>query len=549
MTMSYKLNRQDVLITLGIFCFALLLHFGRIGSSVNGTELATDPAMYCSIAASIGNPEYFAQDFSLGDVANFDTHVTPPVRLVQWLSSHVIDGNCGLAYLSLTGFVVFLHYFAFYLLGRFVFGAPWKALLFSVLVSMCYWTPWGTYWGAGYLDYTPRTIFNGFYGLFLCVLLCLLHKPKLWPLLFFLLAGAVYIHPISALPVAAGTWLSLAFSRQQGCSLVKHFLWLCFAGLCFVIGILPYAATYLHSSGMALSADEVSYLQEVLRTRFEAEYVEYWQGMINFYKQYILLPVLPLALGATWLLLKRGSEKEKLLCRHIWLWVVGVYIVIALFLADQIISASLGRVPLEFDLARVHRFLPFLWMFLIFLGCNLLWRLAAEERLPHKGLCRFLCVAVCIGFFLGGLQTMAKVSLPYYFYALDKDRYEQAYAAKLARNDMLKALQVVTRPGDTIFAPFEDQAIRYIAKRPLAWSWKDAGYLYHAKNLPLLHKWEDILKELRQSPTAYISTGASTGACYIVSDRKQDRELLEEQVGPVVWENSVYLVVKNLKKP
>ncbi len=547
--MSYKLNRQDVLITLGIFCFALLLHFGRIGSSVNGTELATDPAMYCSIAASIGNPEYFAQDFSLGDVANFDTHVTPPVRLVQWLSSHVVDGNCGLAYLSLTGFVVFLHYFAFYLLGRFVFGTPWKALLFSVLVSMCYWTPWGTYWGAGYLDYTPRTIFNGFYGLFLCVLLCLLHKPKLWPLLFFLLAGAVYIHPISALPVAAGTWLSLAFSRQQGCSLVKHFLWLCFAGLCFVIGILPYAATYLHSSGMVLSADEVSYLQEILRTRFEAEYVEYWQGMINFYKQYILLPVLPLALGATWLLLKRGSEKEKLLCRHIWLWVVGVYIVIALFLADQIISASLGRVPLEFDLARVHRFLPFLWMFLIFLGCNLLWRLAAEERLSHKGLCRFLCVAVCIGFFLGGLQTMAKVSLPYYFYALDKDRYEQAYAAKLARNDMLKALQVVTRPGDTIFAPFEDQAIRYIAKRPLAWSWKDAGYLYHAKNLPLLHKWEDILKELRQSPTAYISTGASTGACYIVSDRKQDRELLEEQVGPVVWENSVYLVVKNLKKP
>ena len=547
--MSYRLNRQDVLITLGIFCFALLMHFGRIGSSINGADLATDPAMYCSIAASIGNPEYFAQDFSFGDVSNFATHVTPLVRLVQWLSSHVTDGNCGLAYLSLTGFVVFLHYFAFYLLGRFVFGTPWKALLFSVLVSMCYWTPWGTYWGAGYQDYTPRVIFNGFYGLFLCALLSILQRPGWWPLLLFLLAGTVYIHPVSALPAAAGIWLSLAFSRQQGCSLAKHWLWICFAGLCFVIGILPYAATYLHSSGMVLSADEVSYMQEILRTRFDAEYAEFWQGMLKFYRQYTLLPVLPLALGATWLLLKRGSEKEKLLCRHIWLWIAGVYIVIALFLADQLVSADLGRVHLEFDLVRVHRFLPFFWMFLIFLGCNLLWRLAAEERLPHKGLCRLLCVAVCIGFFLGGLHTMAKVSLPYYWYALDKDRYEQAYAENLARSDMLKALQEMTRPGDTIFAPFEDQGIRYIAKRPLAWGWKDACYLYYAKNLPLLHKWEDILTELRESPTAYISTGAATGACYIVSKRKQDRELLEEQVGPVVWENSLYLLVKNLKRP
>ena len=143
---------------------------------------------------------------------------------------------------------------------------------------------------------------------------------------------------------------------------------------------------------------------------------------------------------------------------------------------------------------------------------------------------------------------MAKVSLPYYWYALDKDRYEHMYAAKLARNDMLKALQKVTKPGETVFTSFEDQAIRYIAKRPLAWCWKDACYLYYAKNLPLLHKWENILKELRQSPTAYIGTGARTGADYIVSNRKQDRELLEEQAGPVIWENSVYLVVQNLKK-
>ncbi len=546
--MAWKFTKQDWFFLAGLLLFAVLMHFGRIGSSIHGTVLATDPAMYCSIAAALGSPEAFANDFSFGIASNFATHVTPLVRLVAWIAEEFLNGNCGLAYLSLTGFVVFLHYAAFYLLGRVVFEAPWKALLFSILTGMCYWTPWGTYWGAGYQDYTPRVIFNGFYALFLCALLFLLKKRACWPLLLFLLAGTVYIHPVSALPAAAGIWLSLAFSKDENCPMGRHIMWLCVAGACFLVGILPYAATYLHSSSMTLSPDEVAYMQEILRTRFDREYADFGQGMLQFYKQYTLLPVLPLALGATWLLARYGNEKERLLCRHIWLWTAGVYIVAAIFLADQFISSALGRVHLEFDLVRVHRFLPFFWMFLIFLGCNLLWRLCRQRTDWKKYACGVFCAGVCLGFFLGGLHTMARVSLPWYWLALDEGRYEKAYAKELARYEMLTALQKVTKPDETIFTPLEDQAVRYLARRSLTWCWKDACYLYYAKNLPALHRWEAVLKDLAKSPTAYIAAGIKTGADYIVSDRPEDRALLTEMAGPVVWENSGYVIVRNEHK-
>ncbi len=537
-------TRTDWLVLTGMLCFAILIHVGRIGASINGVDLTTDPAMYASIAAAYGHPEAFAHDFVYSAAAMFSTHVTPLVQLVDWLAD---DGNYGIAYLRLTGLSVFLHYAAFYLLGVVLFSQRWKALIFSILMGLSFWLPWGTYWGAGYLDYTPRSLFNAVYAVYLCVGLALLRRPRWWPLFMAAVGLLVYVHSISALAAAAGLWLSFAASRPEGVSWPRHLGWLFFCGCCFLAAMLPYAAVYLHSSGMTLSADDIAFLRHILRTRFDIEYAEYWHGMAAFLKQYTLLPVFPLAGWGTWMIWKYGTPREKLLGKHIWLWIAGTCVVIALFVLDQQIARIWGRHHLEFDLVRVHRFFPFFSICLIFLGANILLRKASEPGWRRIA-ARVFCLGLVIGFFCGGQQDMARVSLGWYWNKLDAARYEAAYGPQLRRAEMVEALKTHTRPGESIFYPGKDQAIRYNALRPLTYGWKDACLMYYAKALPQLRLWSHMETALRASPTAYIAEGLATSPDYLLSERPQDRALLEARVGPVVWENSRYVLVKNRHK-
>lgn len=543
------LTRFDVWAVFGFLLLAVLLHYGRIGASVDGVDLTTDPAMYASIAAAYGHPEAFRQDFVYSEESRYLTHVTPLVQIVNWLAGD--DGNYGVAYLQLTGVSVFLHYLAFYLLGIVFFKQRWKALFFSLLMGLCYWTPWGTYWGAGYRDYTPRSLFNALYGLLLCLFFLIREKPRWWPPFMLALGGLVYVHSISALPAAAGLWLSFAASRPQGTSWPRHALWLLLTGACFLLVMLPYALTYTHASGVKLGPDDVAFMDHILRTRFNIEYAEYLEGMARFLRQYTLLPVIPLALWGTWMIVRRGTPREKLFGKHIWLWIAGTYIVILLFVLDQEISRALGRMHLEFDLVRVHRFLPFFAICLVFLGANILWRdvaLEAVRPLWQRICAGLVCLGLAIGFFCGGLHDMARVSFAWYWNRLDDARYEAAYGPQLRRAEMVQALREQTRPGESIFFAREDQAIRYNALRPLTYGWKDACLLYYAKALDPLHEWERIEAALKTSPTAYIDIGLSTTPDYILSDRPQDRALLESRVGPVVWENARYLLVRNAHK-
>ena len=543
------LTRFDLWAVAGFLLLAVLLHYGRIGASVDGVDLTTDPAMYASIAAAYGHPENFRQDFVYSEENRYLTHVTPLVRAVDWLAGD--DGNYGVAYLQLTGISVFLHYLAFYLLGVVFFKERWKALLFTMLMGLCYWTPWGTYWGAGYRDYTPRSLFNSLYALLLCLFFAVREKPRWWPPFMLALGGLVYVHSISALPAAAGLWLSFAASRPQGLSRPRHILQLLLTGGCFLLAMLPYAFTYLHASGVKLGPDDVAFMAHILRTRFNIEYAEYLDGMLRFLRQYTLLPVIPLALWGTWMIARHGTPREKLIGKHVWLWIAGTYVVILLFVLDQEISRALGRMHLEFDLVRVHRFLPFFAISLVFLGANILWRetvCRATRPLRQRIIAGLFCLGLTIGFFCGGLHDMARVSFAWYWNRLDAARYEAAYGPQLRRAEMVQALRKHTRPGESIFFAREDQAIRYNALRPLTYGWKDACLLYYAKALDPLHEWEHIEAALKTSPTAYIDAGLSTDPDYLLSDRPEDRALLESRVGPVIWENERYLLVKNAFK-
>ena len=233
-----KRHAIDILFVVFLLVVSAVIQHGRIGSSVNGVDLTTDPAMYAAMAAALDHPEAFARDDNFSDPALFDAHATIHMPLIRWLAQ---GADYGLAYLKLTGVHVFLHYLCFYLLGLTLLKKRWQAMLFTLLMGQVYWIPWGTYWGNGYPDYTPRSTFSALYAAYICVALAILNRPRWWPLFMAATGLLVYVHSISALPVALGFWLGFALRRPPGASRTRHAAWLVFCGLCFVAVMTPFA--------------------------------------------------------------------------------------------------------------------------------------------------------------------------------------------------------------------------------------------------------------------------------------------------------------------
>ena len=534
-----KIHRTDIVLCLILLFLSIAIQHGRIGASVNGVHLTTDPANYAIMAAAEAHPEAFAKDVAFSDPQKYGVHSTFLVPLSVTLAD---DGNFGTAYLKLTGVQVFLHYLTFYALGLVLLKKRWQAVLFTLLMGQVYWTLWGTYWGNGYPDYTPRSVFSALYPLYIIAALFILRLPRWWPLFMAAMGLMAYIHSISTLPIALGFWLGFALQRPQGWSWKRHGLWLVFSGLCFLAVIAPYALRFLRP-GVSLSAEDVELLRLVLWTRYDPEFTQYWQGIGQFFLHLFRLPLIPLALGGAWVMYRYGNAEEKILLGQFGMWTLGVLVTASLFVLDHEVARRLNTHPYQFDLIRVLRFLIFFAQCLAFLGLNVLLRVIPKQKIWAWRGAALVWAALFVGLFFGGQQDQARISFLWYWNSLDKGRYEQAYARQIQRDIMVDAVRDHTEAGSSIFYQREEQALRYRALRSLKYSWKDASIFYYAKDAENLRRWEQTRHALASSPTAYMDEAVKSGAEYVLSDRPEDRSALQ-QLGPLVWENEHYILVR-----
>lgn len=539
MPLYFKKYYIDFLLLVFLCVFSVIVQQGRMGASVDGIDLATDQAMYTSIIAARVMPEAFTADAFYANRSILDIY-----RLIHFplIESLVENSKFGLAYLKLTGVHVFLHYLSFYLLGMMLLKKRWAALFFTVLMGQAYWVPWGTYWGGGYLDYSPRVTFSALYGFLLCAVLAVWNKPRWWPCILFVAGLMVYVHAISAVPVLVGLWLGFAALKPAHVSWTKHGLWMLLVGVSGLAGIGPYVLHYVKPT-LALTAADVDLLKEVMLLRFDAEFTYYWQGLGKFLWQHVSLGLFPLAAGGAWIIHVRGTTEERRTGLQLLLWSLGPVVVTAIFLLDQYVAVLRQAPPLQFDLIRTLRFMPFFAMCLILLGLRVLLRTFPPEQRKALWGARVLAFIVGTGLFLGGNSDLVRTSLLYYWNSADAQRYERAYATTLERKEMLDALVAHTPVGATVFYPNEDEAIRHYAHRPLVFAWKDVGSLYYAKAMPELRQWVNIYSKMLNSPTAYIAVAPQTGADYLLSNRPEDRALLR-QVGGIVWKNAKFTLVR-----
>ncbi len=541
MIQTFQRYRVTCIFLCVLFLLSCLVHYGRVGASFDGMDLSSDVPTYVSIAAADVYPQAFVEDPVYDDRERYGVHATVLTSIIPFFSE---DGNFGRAYLSATGVQFFLHGLAFYILGFVLLRKAWQGVIFAAIMSQTYWMPFGTYWGNGYIDYLPRSVFEIFYAFFIVVALYIRQKPRLWPFFMASIGLMVYVHSISTLPAAFGFWLGFAFYRPEGVSIRRHCLWLLFCGTCFMAVISPLILTFLRP-GISLTQEDVSLFRDILALRYNIEFTHYWLGLRDFLIQYCAQPLLPLGLCAYFCLRAWGDMEEKVRAAQFLLWTAGVVFCVLLFLVDQELGFPFQRKPFEFDLVRVIRFFVFFAICLIFMACNVIYKVFSERYASYRRAMLCVYALFCLILFFGGMPHKLMTSMGWYWNVASEERFADAYASSIQRREILTALSEHTAMGDVIFDPSGDRAIRYTALRALAYSWFDCSLYYYAKDVSGLRKWYAMQSALKASPTAYMTLARESGADYLISRRPVDRAALQK-MGEIVWESPYALLVKLL---
>ncbi len=535
----FQQHKTSFIFVLLLLLLSIVMHYGRIQASFNGIDLSSDVPTYTSIAAANAHPEAFVNDPVYDKKERYNVHATVITSILPWLAQ---DANFGLAYLYPTGLQFFLHGLAFYLLGIYLLGKPWQAIILALVMAQTYWMPFGTYWGNGYTDYLPRSTFEVFYAFFIMAALSIRHKPKLWPFFMLGIGCMAYVHSISTLPTAFGFWLGFAICKPEEVSFKKHFTWLVFCGLCFMAVISPIVFGFLRS-GITLTKDDVELFREILALRYNIEFTNYWVGLKNFFIQYSISPLFPLGILAYFGIMKWGSFEDKALAKQFFMWVLGVIFCLILYLIDQETGFPLERKPFEFDLVRIIRFLVFFAICLCLIGANVAYKSLSQSHAQYKKHMKTIYALFCIVLFFSGFPHKFLTSMGWYWNNTSNDRYLSAYSSTIQRAEIINALKEHTTKGSLIFDPEGDRAIRYSALRSLAYSWFDCSLYYYSKDVQGLRTWYNTQKKLKEFPTAYIALAQESGANYLISHRPEDKAILQN-IGTIIWENPKALLVR-----
>ncbi len=487
-----KINIWDWAAAGSFLLFAVYYFIGRLQGNFPYVDLGGDAANIASFAAAWAHPEYFRGDALLGNLDNIRIYATIHIPLLQWLNR--LTGNYGLAMVSMLAPHIFIQMLGFYILGRTVLKNRYWAFLLAVATTTPFMMNLGERWGI-MEEPVPRFTFQAFLPYLLTLAWVWRNQPRRWPWVMAFTGAMVYLHPVSTPTWALAIWLAMWLFIPRSWSWIKQFGMMFINGLILLLVAAPFILNYLghHVQGQSLNYDLVYY---IIDTFFPPNLINVPAAVGQFLFITLISGLLPLAVVAFILLriLKR-DEPEGL--RLILGWMAGLALM-SIFIPwiEHTIERYLRMVPYETELTRGLRyFVPF--MLLI---C--LWTLSELQR-RWRNPARAKWVAY-IGALLVGLWVITNPPDPEFF---------QKTVACLAKGQVvcstptdmglaLDAIKEQVPPGAPIFsssAMLSDGSyslgVRYMALRPLVFSFKDRGLLAYS-NAQALNQWHEIYKQM-----------------------------------------------------
>ncbi|MDE5879770.1 MAG: translation initiation factor 2, partial [Desulfovibrio sp.] len=366
-------------------------------------------------------------------------------------------------------------------------------------------------------------------------------RPGLRPCAMLACGRAMWIHGGSALNCGAMFFSAFFFLRAPGASLTRHVLNL----LCCLVAFLAPVCVFLWpslSQGAHFSGAELEVFREMQALRWREDFAGFWPRLGHaFAPGGALFGMTVAGLGcwvAVWFAGRRRHENTfGPLLRIIPAFLPGLAAVALLAWLEPLLAPDFGRLSMGHELVRGLRFLvPLSWL-LIAAACACY--LGKWQR-------RLLLVVVFCGLMLlnhdrqhvaavSGLESLCGLPL--------SAQAEQLREEAEAERALLGRIAAIVPPNEAIFCPEDRMALRYVALRSVAHSFKDGYVFFYNKDLEKVRGWLAIEKALREGPGGLEKAWQLSGAPWLLV-RRGDLERLPEALRerPPALENASWLL-------
>ncbi|MDR3357503.1 MAG: hypothetical protein LBN96_01325 [Desulfovibrio sp.] len=256
---------------------ALAALWGILPISAGGAVMDSDLGCYAQNMAGERHREMFRADPLL--------HDKTPANSLQNLETAMAGlftpgDNYALGLFRAGALCLFVHYMSYYILGRFLFGAPSIACLLSFLMGIAVWFNFGTFWGAGFSDPTPRVFFAAIWPLLLAGALYALDRPFWRPPAMLACGACIYVHAISALDFGCMLFMAFLLRRADGMRYGAHLANLTVSLALFFIPVLFFLWPSLGQE-RAFTPEELTIFQELFALRFRADHGNLLERLVS----------------------------------------------------------------------------------------------------------------------------------------------------------------------------------------------------------------------------------------------------------------------------
>lgn len=541
-----SMNYVDWIIILGVAIFAFLYQIERLQGDFPNVILGSDLANITSYAMAYDHPAWFQGDFILSNTENFKIYFQLHVLLSRWFGT--LLGNYDLSLLILLGPTVFIYLAGLYFLGRLILKSRYWALIFMMVNTVPVYLVFET-WGV-VKDPAPRTAIQALLPFLLILVWKWRERPKLWVVIAVFTGLLVYIHavstPIWMVAILLGIWSQMPsvwpLSKRVGFAVLLGVIML-IAGSVFIRNYLG-----THVSGEIANFSEMI---EVYRFILPPDILNVSGSALKIFRRLSNMWILPVAVVGTYLLfiLRRGQRREVTMVLAWLAGIVGVSVILPLL--ERVIEAYLRLLPIETEFVRGMRYLIPILSLLGVWGLSELYNRVKLRQLKLLVMIVGLMLTYNVyqGRFMGEVNFYKTINC-----------VKSGQLLCIQRSDLQDVLIVLrdnTEQGSPVY--FSDSAydtlplaVRYIAQRPLVYSYKDRGA--GLNDLGMLRKWQDAFSELdaqgtavlwlENDPHGFIDFTHKLGAEYIVINKIVSKDDIKGLPVNIFYGNDTYTILE-----
>lgn len=526
-----------------LFCWCALQ--GTLDLNPQGIGMDSDLQNYAQIMEAGECPAAFARD----PVASFFPQDPGVPNLLTALAGLLPDGdNAATDMLRVGALGVFLHFLAYYILGRCLFRSPSLAVLLSILMSIAVHWSFGTFWGSMRSDPVPRIFYADLWPFLLLLACAAVKRPSLQPVVMFLSGCAMLVHTVSALMGGAMffmafflLWRDKGLWRHAGLSLLNL--------LSFAVPVVIYLKVFLADTP-APPAEYAGLFAEVRALRYSKDWHDVWQSLADISRYYTFpVPLFPAAAVAAAILFKKRQQLAgpvRTLLRLMPGMVLGIAGGCVLCALEMWLARHLGRQNMSQEILRGTRFLvPLSWLLLTCL-LSLYWQGVAP--LLRRGIVILLAV-VLLSLGQGKQVVAARHALADMTGLgwLDTEEARQIKTHSLGLRDALQALRAQAGPEELVFTDGDCMAVRFAARMPMLPVHKDGNVIYYAADPDMARRWLAMQHRMAADATGYMEVWRTEQAALLLTRHVEHKALLL-RYGALLFENEDWLLLRRYSK-